>query len=74
VRVERQAGLDRVVERPDEDRGRLRERVQVDGHAALADMEPAGHVLFTKVRFGRFHRSGWSTRSGRSVTSKPFWK
>jgi hypothetical protein len=31
-------------------------------------------MLFTKMRFGRFHRIGWSTRSGRSVTSNPFSK
>jgi GntR family transcriptional regulator len=31
-------------------------------------------MLFTKIRFGRFQRSGWSTRSGRNVTSKPFSK
>jgi hypothetical protein len=28
-------------------------------------------MLFTKIRFGRFHLSGWSIRSGRSVTSNP---
>jgi len=42
----------------------------------LIDRELVGQpeksdMLFTKIRFGRLQRSGWSTRSGRSVTSKP---
>ena len=41
MRVERQACLDRIIQRPDEGRDSVRKRVQVDRHAARARAEAA---------------------------------
>jgi hypothetical protein len=45
--------------------------VQQFERAVIVSPTEMSDILFTEIRFGRFHRSGWSTCSDRSVTAKP---